>query len=125
MVKTKSLLMSYQIKMAMQQKAWNNGDIDGFMSFYWYSDSLTFVSKKGVTKGFKKISENYKNSYPNKEKMGILSFGNFNFKEIDKSNVIVVGSWELSYNGGNIGGFFTLWWKKIKGKWKIILDHTS
>lgn len=115
--------ISYEI--TMQQQAWNNGDIDRFMSFYWDSDSLIFVSKKGITKGYKEISNNYKQSYPYKDKMGILNFDNFAFKIIDKSNVIVLGSWKLSYTNSNVGGYFTLWWKKINGNWKIILDHTS
>ena len=33
-----------------QQDAWNAGDIEGFMEYYWKSDSLCFMTKDGVTK---------------------------------------------------------------------------
>jgi len=26
---------------------------------------------------------------------------------------------------GDIGGYYTLLWQKIKGKWVIVCDHTS
>jgi len=109
----------------LQEHEWNKGNIEGFMSFYWHSDSLTFVSKNGVTYGFENVLRNYKNSYSDKEKMGILKFGNLSYNIVDKNNVIVIGSWELSNKTANTGGYFTLWWKKIKNNWKIILDHTS
>jgi hypothetical protein len=32
-----------------QTKAWNRGDIQGFMEGYWKNDSLMFIGKSGVT----------------------------------------------------------------------------
>jgi hypothetical protein len=32
-----------------QQAAWNKGNIEGFMAPYWFSDSLQFIGKKGIT----------------------------------------------------------------------------
>ena len=31
-----------------QQLAWNNANIDEFMSYYWENDSLQFIGKKGI-----------------------------------------------------------------------------
>ena len=56
-----------------QQKAWNEGNIDGFMSSYWNNDSLKFIGSKGITYGWQKTLDNYKKSYPNKEAMGKLN----------------------------------------------------
>ncbi len=108
-----------------QQIAWNNGSIDSFMLHYWNSPDLRFVSKKGVSYGWQKVSDNYKKSYSNKEKMGRLEFDIKSIELIDKSNAIVVGAWSIQNNDGNPNGYFTLWLKKINGKWVIILDHTS
>lgn len=109
----------------LQQNAWNNGDIEGYMSFYNNSDSLKFVTKNGVTSGFNNVLKKYKESFPDKEKMGILKFGNLSYKIIDKNNVIVIGSWELIFKNDSKGGYFMLLWEKINGKWKIVIDHTS
>jgi hypothetical protein len=37
--------------MQMQEKAWNEGNLEKFMSGYWQSDSLKFIGKKGITWG--------------------------------------------------------------------------
>ena len=57
-----------------QQAAWNDGNLEGFMNGYWESDSLSFIGKKGITKGWQQTLDNYKKSYPDKSTMGILKF---------------------------------------------------
>ena len=114
-----------KLVLSQQQNSWNNGSIDSFMMFYWNSPDLRFVSKKGVSYGWQKVNDNYKKSYSNKEKMGKLEFDIKSIEFVDKQNAIVVGSWAIQNNDGNPSGYFTLWFKKINGKWLIILDHTS
>ena len=114
-----------KLVLSQQQNSWNNGSIDSFMMFYWNSPELRFVSKKGVSYGWQKVNDNYKKSYSNKEKMGKLEFDIKSIEFVDKQNAIVVGSWAIQNNDGNPSGYFTLWFKKINGKWLIILDHTS
>ena len=53
-----------------QTKAWNKGDLDGFMKGYWENDSLMFIGKSGVTYGWKNTLENYKKGYPDTAAMG-------------------------------------------------------
>lgn len=112
--------------MKLQQDSWNSGDIDGFMKWYWKSDSLKFVSKKGVSFGWNKVLNNYKKSYPTKEKMGTLVFDLKEIKPIDEAHIIVVGSWDLTYpDNPNVGGYFTLLWELKPAGWRIVMDHTS
>jgi len=37
-----------------QVKAWNKGDIEGFMQGYWKNDSLLFIGKTGINQGWQK-----------------------------------------------------------------------
>src|SRR5688572_1594728 len=60
--------------MAVQEAKWNEGDIKGFMQFYWKSDSLKFIGSKGITYGWQKTLDNYIKGYPDKAAMGILTF---------------------------------------------------
>lgn len=116
------------IKEAMQkqQEAWNSFDIEGFMSYYWKSDSLKFIGSKGITYGWQKTLDNYKKGYPSKEAMGELTFENIEFKQVSKKYIYVIGKWHLKRKeGNNVGGHYTLLWEKINGKWLIIIDHTS
>lgn len=116
-----------QIKIAMkiQETNWNIGNIEGFMSSYWNSDSLLFIGSKGPTYGWKQTLANYKKSYPNKEKMGQLTFGLIKVEIIDDSNAFVVGTWRLDRTEDVLQGHFTLLWKKMNGIWKIVADHSS
>ena len=55
--------------MEQQQLTWNSGDIDGFMGYYWKSDSLSFIGKSGITRGWQATLDNYKKSYDIKKKL--------------------------------------------------------
>jgi ketosteroid isomerase-like protein len=107
-----------------QRMAWNRGDIDGFMQGYWKSDSLMFVGKN-TTYGWQNTLNNYKKGYPDKAAMGILTFDIMKVDVLDATNAFVFGAWHLKREKDAPGGYYTLWFKKIGGKWLIVCDHTS
>jgi ketosteroid isomerase-like protein len=109
----------------VQSIAWNKGDIDGFMQGYWQSDSLLFVGKGGPGYGWQNTLSHYKKTYPDKAAMGQLTFHILKVNVLDTTNAFVLGSWHLQREKDALGGYFTLWFKKIKGEWKIVCDHTS
>jgi len=111
-------------EMEAQQSSWNNGDIPGFMEYYWKSDSLKFIGSKGITYGWQKTLDNYVRSYPDKAAMGILRFSIKECSQLSPTSIYVIGSWDLQKEKP-VGGYFTLMWKKIAGKWVIVSDHTS
>ncbi len=113
-------------KLYDQADAWNKGDIDGFMESYWKSEELQFIGSKGVTFGWKQTLSNYKKSYPSKEAMGKLSFEVIKTDLLSKKVIMMSGKFKLDRPKlGDLEGHFLLVWKKIKGKWYIIADHTS
>jgi hypothetical protein len=111
--------------LTMQSDSWNEGNIDAFMQGYWNHDSLTFISKGGITYGWKQTLANYKKSYPDTASMGKLNFTLIQLKKLSEHYYFVTGKWHLSRTIGDIGGYFTLLFKKINKKWVIITDHTS
>jgi ketosteroid isomerase-like protein len=110
-----------------QQVAWNNGSIESFMTHYWHSDSLKFIGKKGITYGWQNTLDNYKKSYPDTTAMGQLAFEINSIDVFSKSSAFVIGKWFLKRekSKGDLGGYFSLIFKKIKNKWVIVVDHTS
>ncbi|MES2725481.1 MAG: nuclear transport factor 2 family protein [Bacteroidota bacterium] len=110
-----------------QETEWNKGHIEGFMASYWKSDSLEFVGKKGLTKGWKNTLNMYKKSYPNSAAMGMLNFEIIKIDVLTNDAAYVVGRWQLTRDKdkGNLGGYFTLLFKKIDGEWVIVSDHSS
>lgn len=111
--------------MHLQEIAWNNGEIDEFMASYWNNDSLKFIGKNGITYGWNSTLENYKKSYPDKATMGELNFSIISVEQLSENSCYVIGKWNLIRQKGNVGGYYTLLWKNINGKWVIVTDHTS
>ena len=108
-----------------QRLAWNMGDKEKFMQTYWQSDSLMFIGKSGVTYGWQNTLENYKKGYPDTAAMGKLKFNILKVKRLSVMYFFVVGKWYLTRSIGDVGGHFTLLFKKVKNKWVIVADHSS
>jgi uncharacterized protein (TIGR02246 family) len=108
-----------------QTQAWNRGDVDAFMQGYWKSDSLMFIGKSGVTRGWQQTLENYKKGYPDTAAMGKLAFDLITVKKLSPEYFFVVGKWMLTRSIGNISGHYNLLFQKIKGRWVIVADHSS
>lgn len=111
--------------LSAQEAAWNKGDIDAFMDGYWNSDSLLFIGASGVTYGHANTLRRYKTNYNSQAKMGRLKFDLLHFLPLATDYWMIVGKWQLTRDAGDVGGHFTLLFKKINGKWVIVSDHTS
>ena len=110
-----------------QTESWNAGSLDSFMSKgYWKSDSLQFITRKGIKLGYEKVLNGYKKSYPNKAAMGQLEFNDIKVLSLDdkKSIYQVFGHWDVRKDEKSSGGFFSLIIKNINGEPKIVIDHT-
>ena len=108
-----------------QKIAWNNNDIDEFMNGYFNSEKLVFSGKSGPVYGWKSTKERYMAKYNSKELMGNLKFDVDNIFLVKRGVAILLGKFYLKREIGDASGFFTLVFKKVKGKWYIISDHTS
>jgi len=110
-----------------QQNCWNQGDINCFMKGYWESDSLMFIGKEQVYRGFESTLQRYLKSYPDRDAMGQLTFTFKSMQALSEDAFYVVGSYHLARIGdlGDLSGHFTLLWRKIEGEWVIVADHSS
>jgi ketosteroid isomerase-like protein len=111
--------------LATQTASWNNGDIDGFMKTYWHNDSLMFIGKNGIKWGWQITLDNYKKNYPDTIAMGKLDFNILLVKRLSPEYYYVVGKWHLKRSIGDLAGHYDLMFRRIKGKWVIIADHSS
>jgi ketosteroid isomerase-like protein len=108
-----------------QTIAWNKGNIEEFMKGYWNNDSLMFIGKSGVTYGYQNTLMNYKKHYSNADSMGFLSFDLVKVQRLSPEYFFIVGKWHLKRNVGDVGGHYNLLFRKIKGSWVIVADHSS
>jgi ketosteroid isomerase-like protein len=64
-------------------------------------------------------------TYSDTDKMGKLFFEIQKIRKLSGEYYFVLGKWFLKRNAGDIGGQYTLLFRKIKGKWMIVSDHSS
>ena len=110
-----------------QERAWNNGDIEEFMTTYWKSDSLRFASGGTIRHGWDETMARYLATYPDKDAMGQLSFTLHDIQMLSSTHAMVFGGYALQRTEalGDLNGLFTLLLKKKEGQWIIVHDHTS
>jgi uncharacterized protein (TIGR02246 family) len=108
-----------------QAAAWNRGDIDSFMSYYWKSDETLFVAAGGVARGWQAVLDRYHKSYPNQQAMGHLTFSNVEVRTDCADAATVIGEFHLQRQSDQPAGVYTLNLRKFSDGWKIVVDHTS
>ena len=108
-----------------QRQAWNNFDIDEFMQGYLKSDKLVFSGSNGPIYGWNFVKDRYLKTYSSNELMGYLDFEINDLFLISKKVALLLGKFNIKRDNENLSGYFTLIFKKIKGNWYIVSDHTS
>lgn len=111
--------------MADQVRAWNEGDIEGYMEGYVHSDSLRFASGGEVTYGWTETLERYEDKYHSKRRMGVLTFSDLDVTLLSEDAAIVFGMWKIERRDSEPWGLFTLLFRKTDAGWRIVHDHTS
>lgn len=113
-----------QIILEKQKILWNEGDIEGFMEYYWNSEDFTFQSGNTRLQGWQALLSRYKNSYSG-ENRGNLDFADIQIKALSNDFAYVLGRWKLILKDSSKEGLFTLIFQRMTEGWKIIHDHTS
>jgi len=116
---------SVRLILDQQTAAWNRGDLEGFMHGYWESDSLMYIGKSGVTYGYASTLASYRRNYGDTARMGKLRFDLIQVRRLSPRYFHIVGKWSLKRSAGDVGGHYTLLFKKIRGEWVIVSDHSS
>ena len=110
-----------------QVKAWNRGDLRGYMAGYWNSPELIFFSGGAVTQGWQSTLDRYQKRYQGDgNEMGVLCFEELSIQPLGDNDALVRGHWHLRLSGGKEPkGLFTLIFRRFPNGWYIIHDHTS
>ena len=110
-----------------QTAAWNRGDLDGFLTGYWDSPKVVFMSGGTRHDGFAAMRDRYRQRYQAEGKsMGRVTFSEVEVEPLAADVALVRGRWGLVLpDGGKPGGLFTLVFRRFDDGWKITHDHTS
>ena len=77
-----------------QVRAWNAADIDGFMAGYENSSDTVFIGTK-IQRGYEAVRQRYHERYPNRERMGQLSFSDISIRMLGADYASVTGAFRL------------------------------
>jgi uncharacterized protein (TIGR02246 family) len=113
--------------LVQQEKAWNRGDLEGYMQGYWKSPDLTFYSGGTVTRGWEATLERYRKRYRSEGKeMGRLDFTEDTIEMLGPDSAVGHGRWNLTLSGGRkLTGLYTVILKRLPEGWRIVHDHSS
>lgn len=111
-----------------QSLAWNQHDLDGFMSIYQKSDSLLFISKNSTNLGWQQLYDIYKKKYfVDTITRGRLFFTTEKVRSLSADNKLqlLIGKWRVEREQEILNGKFSLIFSNTQGDtWEIITDHT-
>jgi ketosteroid isomerase-like protein len=110
-----------------QERDWNKGDINAYLSGYKNSPDTLFVANS-VNRGFDQIQLDYQKNYPTKESMGTLTFSELEPHVLDEHFALVVGKYHVDRSkkaGGPADGMFSIVFEKTDKGWKIVVAHTT
>lgn len=108
-----------------QVRAWNRGDLEGFMAGYWKSDEMLFSTPTSSTKGWQATLDRYRTHYPTGQAMGRLKFEELRIDQPQPDSAEASGRYVQRTPTGLRTGRFFLNLRKIDGAWVIVHDHTT
>jgi len=108
-----------------QVRAWNAGDLRGFMVGYARSDRTRFQSGGDVSLGWQTVFDRYQKRYGDRTSMGILKFSEVEVTVLAPDVAFAVGRWRLDRAQDAPSGLFTLLFRRQSAGWRIVHDHTS
>ncbi len=109
---------------ARMQDAWNRGDFRGYMEGFW-NPGVRFVSKGRMLTGWQETLDHYVRDYDTPEKRGTLRFWDIEVEMLGPDVAQMTGRYRLESRGMAQDGVNTRLFKRIGGKWVIILNHVS
>ncbi len=118
-----------QVRAVLNQQVddWNKGNLDGFLTGYWKSPKVVFMSGGHRFDGFEAMRDRYHRRYKAEGKaMGQLAFSELELESLGPESVFARGRFSLTMpDGTKPTGLFTLIVRKFPDGWKIVHDHTS
>jgi uncharacterized protein (TIGR02246 family) len=107
-------------------RAWNAGDLDGFLYWYDRSPETTFIGSTGRVHGWDAIRERYRPSFEPGASRDSLRFVGLETRPLAPGLGLATARYVL-YQGDSVTatGIFTLVVREIDAGWRILHDHSS
>lgn len=114
--------------MAASAAGWNAGDAARFMAIYSDAPEASFVTADGLVRGKAAMLARYRARYDFSDpaKLGVLSFKTLDYRPLGPGHALYIARYTLTYpDGRSVSGPTSLVFRREKGGWKIIADHSG
>ena len=109
-----------------QISAWNKGDLETAMNFYWNSPEMLWISKNGIEKGYQEVYKMFLQDFRDRSQMGVYSYEPLYLEQVSAEAVYFVFRWKIELEGKRLmGGVSSQVWKNIGERWVVTSEHAS
>lgn len=113
-------------KLERSAEAWNRGDLDGFMSEYLRSPTITYLGGSGLVTGWEAIKARYAPLFQAGALRDSLRFKAVTSRPLGRDYALATARYELFHAGRVTGsGPFTLVLWRTDSGWKIVHDQSA
>lgn len=116
------------VKIILRQRdAWNNGNLDAYLSEYKDAPDTQAVLAT-LVRGLENIRAAYRANFPNKEAMGTLDDSEVEVRALGANYALATGKYHLTRSrkaGGDAAGVFTELFEKTPAGWKVIFSAST
>lgn len=109
-----------------QVEAWNRNDLEGALARYWNAPDLTWVSRRGVERGFAPFAGAMRADAAANPDLGDYQAEVLEARDLTSDSALIVVRWSITRDGKRLmGGISTQIWRPVDGRWVIVLEHAS
>lgn len=119
---------SAELRRLLEQsaRAWNAGDLEGFLITYAQDSGTTFLTVRGLTHGYAAIRDRYAARFEPGAQRDSLHFTEIELRLLGPDHVLNTARYVLM-RGDSVTaeGPFTVVWERRPEGWRMIHDHSS
>jgi beta-aspartyl-peptidase (threonine type) len=110
---------------AKEYSAWGAGDVDGFLSVYWRSPLLVYITEESVWNGYDEVKANIEREYPPGSNLGSTVLERLATKIISPEFATTVEWFNTTFPKTRIHGVASATWRKLPEGWRIVQSQTA
>lgn len=109
-----------------QRDAWNRGDLEASLDAYCPTPEITWVNRRGVSRGFQAFADGMRRDFQDAARMGRYVFEMLDARAAGPDGALITFRWSISRGDERLmGGVSTQLWRPCEGRLRVVFEHAS